>query len=154
MEITRELLQKILDLNDFTWIPVKRYQYEPGDGAGPFQQDFWRLLEHHKNETAFLLQVIQDLAKYALERTEPRTVGIEYFGSIKYPLHDSAYKQCTCATPKIKRSGGCSGCKVCETCNVFLGCDARGYDWPLATLKDGTVINKELNDRLKQDGIV
>lgn len=65
-KITMELLQRILDPNDFTWVKVKAHQRGPGDGIGPFQDDYWQLLEHHKKETAFLLELIQDLASHTL----------------------------------------------------------------------------------------
>lgn len=62
MKITPKLLQQILDPNDFTWVPVKAYEHKLCDGMGPFQEDYWTLLEHHKKEAEFLFEVIHALA--------------------------------------------------------------------------------------------
>lgn len=69
MQITKQLLEDILDPQNFTWVKVHRYEPQAAEGIGFFQQDYWRLMEHHKKETEFLISLIQSLAKYGLERT-------------------------------------------------------------------------------------
>lgn len=61
--LTKELLEKILDPYDMTWMRVPPYERGPVDGVGFFQQDYWTLFEHHMKETEFLIDLIQELAR-------------------------------------------------------------------------------------------
>lgn len=73
MKITTELLQQILEPKDDSWVKVKAYEQKPGDGVGPFQEDYWNLLAHHIEETEFLFDVIHALAEQLNEYYNPRS---------------------------------------------------------------------------------
>jgi hypothetical protein len=63
MKITEKLLDQILDINDYSWIKVGRWNIHDYIGYQDYERILDDLEEHHIEETAFLINMIRALAQ-------------------------------------------------------------------------------------------